>query len=497
MGKMAGGALLATTVGLTVSAVMSPLSIAATSSGSLTGSVNSNPRISQCQFVKVGPTSTPTPSPSSTTPTPTATATTTTPAASNTTPAASNTSSATTSQAPSTTPATSQAAVPQSSSASSTVPASSSASSTAPATSGTADTATPSSTSATLSAFYAASSPAPALCVQLQSSQASIKQGQAAEWIVSAWVRDGTLPDATLQLTASPTSQVPVFSFGCSRDGTASCDLGAVSSGSTARQFIARIAVPATATSVTSVRLTLTGNAANIVKKPSVGVSVPVTKSATTTPSCTSSAGSTPTTGSTGTGGTSVSQIPVGTLPTVGGSGGSTSSVSPGGNAAGLFPTVSPSAEPAPGPGGQGGQGGSVRAVANTEALPIGTPVVDAQLVGCALGVAFLLAVTRLSIRRRPAAAAAAAGRAAPAAPAALADPGAPTAPAAPSAPAAPTAPAATDAATTGDAVTSDAVTGNAATMPDVAATPGAADAAGAAAKPGDEAGLTRSPCPM
>jgi hypothetical protein len=57
---------------------------------------------------------------------------------------------------------------------------------------------------------------------------------------------------------------------------------------------------------------------------------------------------------------------------------------------------------PTPAPG----QGESARPVANSEALPIGTPVIDAQLLGLgALGVAFLLAVTRLSIRRRPAAA--------------------------------------------------------------------------------------------
>jgi hypothetical protein len=44
--------------------------------------------------------------------------------------------------------------------------------------------------------------------------------------------------------------------------------------------------------------------------------------------------------------------------------------------------------------------------VADSEALPIGTPVIDAQLMGLgALAVAFLLAVTRMSVRRRPAAA--------------------------------------------------------------------------------------------
>jgi hypothetical protein len=102
------------------------------------------------------------------------------------------------------------------------------------------------------------------------------------------------------------------------------------------------------------------------------------------------------------------SPLPVGSLPTIGG-GGSTS-LSPGGDASGLFPTLNPSAVPTPLPNQGQGQGSSsevARRVANSDAMPIGTPVIDAQLAGlAALGVAFMLAATRLSVRRRPALAA-------------------------------------------------------------------------------------------
>jgi hypothetical protein len=100
------------------------------------------------------------------------------------------------------------------------------------------------------------------------------------------------------------------------------------------------------------------------------------------------------------------SPLPVGSLPTIAGTG--STSLSPGGNASGLFPTVNPSAVPTPSPNpGQGSSNEVARRVANSDAMPIGTPVIDAQLAGlAALGVAFMLTVTRLSIRRRPSAAA-------------------------------------------------------------------------------------------
>jgi hypothetical protein len=229
-----------------------------------------------------------------------------------------------------------------------------------------------------------------------------VQRGQAATWLVSTWAQNGNVPDAVIKLAASPAGQSPVFSFGCgSQDGTTSCDLGGVFSGSAARQVQASLTVPAAATSVTSVKLTTSLTAANLVKTPAVAVSVSVT--AAPSPSATSSTSS-PASSSPGTSTASpssaTSPLPVGSLPTIGG--GTSTTLSPGGNAANLFPTVNPAAVPTPLPN-TGGNTEVAKGVANNQAMPIGTPVIDAQLAGLgALGVAFMLAVTRLSVRRRP-----------------------------------------------------------------------------------------------
>ena len=231
----------------------------------------------------------------------------------------------------------------------------------------------------------------------MQSLQASTARGQIAKWIVSTWSGNGTVSNADIRLATDAQGLAPDFSFGCgSYDGTASCNLGSVYSGSSPRQVIASVAVPA-GTTVTSVRLTATETATDLSTDPSVAVSVPVNGSASTS---TNSSGTGSGTG-TGADGSTVSQLPVGSLPAIGGNG-STSSISPGGNAAGLFPTINSSQDPSSGQE----PGESARQAADSEALPIGTPVIDAQLLGLgALAVAFLLAVTRLSVRRRPAAA--------------------------------------------------------------------------------------------
>jgi hypothetical protein len=241
----------------------------------------------------------------------------------------------------------------------------------------------------------------------VESLQGSIVHGQSAEWAVSAWAVNGDISDASIRLATGSRSLTAKFSFGCgSFDGTSSCDLRGVFAGSASRQVIASVAVPANATTVTSVTLTATESAADLTADPRASVSVPV-KNGTGTGTNTSTGTGTGTNTGTGTGtgtagdGSTVSQLPVGSLPTIGGNG-STSSISPGGNAAGLFPTINPSQDPSPAPG----QDEAARQVADAEALPIGTPVIDGQLLGLgALAIAFLLAVTRLSVRRRPAAA--------------------------------------------------------------------------------------------
>jgi hypothetical protein len=67
-----------------------------------------------------------------------------------------------------------------------------------------------------------------------------------------------------------------------------------------------------------------------------------------------------------------------------------------------LFPSLHPQPTTStPNPGKKA----HTRQVANTTALPEGAPVIGAQIAGLsALALAFALAVTRLSLRRRPAA---------------------------------------------------------------------------------------------
>jgi len=253
----------------------------------------------------------------------------------------------------------------------------------------------------------------------VQAAQSSIRRGQAALWTVTAWVVGGNVPDATISLTAAPAGLKPTFSSGCgSHNGTASCDLGALDANSTRRQLQAKVAVAASATTVTSVHLTAKLSAANLPKDPQVSAATTVTAAAagTATAGSTASPGNTSapaaTSNSTGNSAgvgapvTSTSPLSIGDLPGLTGGGptlsGGGATLSPGGNAAGLFPSVNPST--APKSGKQGTQNGSAQEVANSAALPLSSPVVGAQLAGLiVLAMAFVLVVARLSFRRRSA----------------------------------------------------------------------------------------------
>jgi len=199
------------------------------------------------------------------------------------------------------------------------------------------------------------------------------------------------VPNATVRLQATPASVTPQFSFGCgSSNGTASCDLGAVDAKSAQRQLQAESMVPATASAVKSVVLTVIGSAASLPKDPKASVSLAINGSVSVTPPA-----------------PSTSPLPVGTLPGVPVVNPTTgASLSPGGNASGLFPTLQPSTSPSPSSNSSSGAASNTKArqAADSSALPEGAPVVGAQLAGlAALLVAFVLAVTRFSIRRRPA----------------------------------------------------------------------------------------------
>lgn len=252
---------------------------------------------------------------------------------------------------------------------------------------------------APLSAAGAAATHTIKLCVGIHRSQASIERGLPATWIVSAWTTGGNVPDAVVRLLASPAGLPTQFSFGCgTSDGTQKCDLGEIASQSVKRQLEAQVTVPTTKTSLTSVRLSVVASAAHLPKEPRASATVTVTAPPTIP------------TGAIPTPSTSSAPLPIGALPSIGAdTTGTSGSLSPGGNAGGLFPTLSPSATPSSGTPGP--SKANARTVANTAALPLGAPVVGAQLAGLgALALAFVLAVTRLSIRRRPGIAKATAG---------------------------------------------------------------------------------------
>jgi hypothetical protein len=241
------------------------------------------------------------------------------------------------------------------------------------------------------------------LCVEVLPLQQSTELGQATQWAVSAWTTGGNVPDATVKLQTAPAGGgTPHFSFGCgSDDGTSSCNLGAVDAGSAQRQFQAQFTVPLTAAAVASVSLTATGSAANLHTDPVASASVTVLAP----PSPIGASASLP------------ALAPIGVsapAPTL----------SPGGNASGLFPTLDPSS-PATGGAATGGAAtggaalGGARQVANTSSAYTGAASsTGAEVAGlAALALAFILAVTRVSIRR-PAPAAPGAAAALPEAPA-------------------------------------------------------------------------------
>ncbi|HEX6520070.1 MAG TPA: hypothetical protein VF070_08675 [Streptosporangiaceae bacterium] len=242
-------------------------------------------------------------------------------------------------------------------------------------------------------ATASASGPTPqpgqvSLCVAVQPAKSSIERGQTALWTVTAYAKGGDVPNVTIRLIATPASLKPAFSFGCgSHDGSTSCALGTLAANSAQRQLQAKIAVAASATTVTSVRLAAVASATNLTKGPQASATTSVTAASTATSSADPSA----------LGPTDVSPLTVDNLPFLPGA---SQALSPGGNASGLFPTLQPSADP---PAAKQDRQ-NTQSMANTSALPLGTSVIGAQLAGlAALALAFVLAVARLSFRRRSA----------------------------------------------------------------------------------------------
>ena len=205
---------------------------------------------------------------------------------------------------------------------------------------------------------------------------------------------NGSATDVTVALTAQPSGQKPTFVSGCAKGaGTASCTVSSVSDKQPV-SLKAQIPVAASATSVTSVKLTATASIVTAEKwtPPSAAETVAVTAasaSPATSPASSSPAGVVP-------GGA----LPLGPIPDLNGA---SSQLIGAGNAAGLFPAINPSATPSPSPGSQApGSQRDGRPIPGSSAIAFVQPGLTGQVAGLiALAVAVLLTVTRLSLRKR------------------------------------------------------------------------------------------------
>ena len=152
----------------------------------------------------------------------------------------------------------------------------------------------------------------------------------------------------------------------------------------------AQIAVASNATSVTSVKLTATASIVSTVKwtPPAAAWTTSVTSAATTHPSATASPG------------VSSFALPPGLIPNLNGE---ASLLIGAGNAAKLFPAITPSAGPSANQAAHP-QGSTQNAdpITNASTVSSGAPLLTAQVAGLiALGLAIILTVTRLSLRKR------------------------------------------------------------------------------------------------
>jgi len=208
--------------------------------------------------------------------------------------------------------------------------------------------------------------------------------------VVQVTTQNGSASDVSVTLTAQPSSQKPTFTSGCAKgDGTASCTVSSVTTTQPA-SLKAQIAVASKATAVSSVKLTATASVVTTTKwtPPAAAMTTAVTAAGSAKSARASPAAPT------------LAELPLGPIPALNGE---ASVLIGAGNAAGLFPAINPSPEPSPAPTAAA-QPSKLKAAPVSEASPVslGSPVLTAQVAGMiALGLAIMLTVTRLSLRRR------------------------------------------------------------------------------------------------
>jgi hypothetical protein len=207
---------------------------------------------------------------------------------------------------------------------------------------------------------------------------------------VQVSTKNGSASDVSVALTSQPSSQKPKFTSGCTKgDGTASCTVSSVTATQPANLH-AQIAVASNATSVTSVKLTATASIPSTAKwtPPTAARTTSVTSATATRSSAKASAGG------------PLPPLPLGPIPNLNAE---ASLLIGAGDASGLFPAIKPSATSSSSPVVHP-QAGRQNAGPLISSSPVsaGTPVFTAQVAGLiALGLAIMLAVTRLSLRKR------------------------------------------------------------------------------------------------
>jgi hypothetical protein len=232
--------------------------------------------------------------------------------------------------------------------------------------------------------------------VSVQRSQSSIKRGQTAGYVIQVTTENGSAADVTVALTAQPSSQKPALSSGCAKgDGTASCGIASV----TAKQpatLHAQIPVAASAASVTSVKLTATASVVTTAKWTPPAAAETTAVAAASAAAKNSAKGSAPAAPDA----SHLAVLPLGPIPALNGE---SSRLIGAGNASGLFPAITPSPTASPTPTAAARPSRRNAAPApEASTVSLDTPVFTAQVVGLiVLGLAIMLTVTRLSLRRR------------------------------------------------------------------------------------------------
>jgi hypothetical protein len=213
--------------------------------------------------------------------------------------------------------------------------------------------------------------------------------------VVQVSTKNGLASQVTVALSVTPSSLKPEFSKNCAKgDGTASCSVSSV----TAKQpasLDASIAVASDATSVSSVKLTATASVTTTVKwtPPAAAETIAVTSA-----SASASATDSPVEDPVGVAG--LSPLPLGSIANLNNV---ASQLIGAGNAAPLFPAItaargssaSPSDQPQP-------SNLNTDPVSGASPVSADTPVSTVQVAGLiALGLAIMLIVTRLAVRKR------------------------------------------------------------------------------------------------